>query len=155
MTPDGTKPTPYKRYYDVFTWLVTQLAFSFTTTGFVLLSVHDTLKVWAAVYFYCIIGVAACTLFLVTPGKIWLQKKTKARSSARPAVGRSESMENLQGATLGVPSEPGKECKSTTGKTMHCDLRHHSSGTWKISYNSSGVSGHMLLKPCHTHVKCW
>lgn len=108
FTPDGSKPTKYKPYYDVFTWLVTQLAFSFTTTPFILLTIHDSVLVWARVYFYCIIGVAALNIFLLTPGKTWLAKKVKARST-RPDLKRNESQESLQGATLGVPVDPGKE----------------------------------------------
>lgn len=97
MTPDGTKPTPNKRYYDAFTWLVTQLVFSFTTAPFILLNIHDSTLVWARVYFYAIIGVTACSLFLVTPGKTYLSKKVKARTGAgRPAsLRRNESQESL------------------------------------------------------------
>ena len=109
LSPDG-KPLPRKRYYDIFTWLVTQLTFSFTTAPFILLTIHDSMLAWSRVYFYCPIGVALCSLFLASPGKAWLAKKAKAHAGAkRPAVSRSESMESLQGATLGVPSEPGKE----------------------------------------------
>jgi lysophospholipid acyltransferase len=109
MSPDGTKPLPTKRYYDIFTWLVTQLAFSFTTAPFILLTIRDSLYVWHANYYYCIVGVTICSIFLASPGKAWLAKKIKARQTSRPAICRSESMESLQGATLGVPSEPGKE----------------------------------------------
>lgn len=116
MTPDGKRPTPYKRYYDVFTWLVTQLAFTFTTTPFILLSLHDSLLAWSRVYFYAIIGVGISSLFLLTPGKTFLQKKVKARttvpaqpSPGKPEVHRADSQEALQGATLGVPHEPGQE----------------------------------------------
>lgn len=109
LSPDG-KPLPRKRYYDIFTWLVTQLTFSFTTAPFILLTIHDSMLAWSRVYFYCPIGVALCSFFLASPGKAWLAKKAKAHAGAkRPAVSRSESMESLQGATLGVPSEPGKE----------------------------------------------
>ncbi|KAF2766750.1 MBOAT-domain-containing protein [Teratosphaeria nubilosa] len=109
MTPDGSKPLPTKRLYDIFTWLVTQLAFSFTTTPFILLTIHDSMYVWAQVYFYAIIGVAISSAFLASPGKAWLSKKVKARQTRPSAIQRSESMESLQGATLGVPSEPGME----------------------------------------------
>ena len=108
LTPDGTKPTKYKPYYDVFTWLVTQLVFSFTTTPFILLTIHDSTLAWARVYFYAVIGVAACSGFLATPGKAWLQKKVKARSG-RPQLKKTDSYEHMSGATLGVPSEPGQE----------------------------------------------
>lgn len=110
MTPDGSKPMPNKRYYDVLSWLTTQLAFSFTVAPFILLSIHRSMLAWARVYFYCIIGVTACSVFLLTPGKTWLARKVKARAS-RPTEGlkRAESYESMQGATLGVPSEPGRE----------------------------------------------
>ena len=108
MTPDGKNPTQYKRYYDFFSYLVTQLAFSFCTAPFILLTIHDSMMAWARVYFYCIIGVTICTIFLVTPGKSYLQKQVKARTS-RPEMKRVESQESLSGATLGVPNEPGRE----------------------------------------------
>lgn len=97
MTPDGKKPTANKPYYDVFTWLVTQLVFSFTTAPFILLNIHDSTLVWARVYFYAIIGVTACSLFLVTPGKAFLSKKVRARTGAgRPDhLRRNESQESL------------------------------------------------------------
>ena len=118
MTPDGKKPTEYKRYYDIFTWLVTQLAFSFTTAPFILLSIHASMLAWARVYFYCIIGVTLCSVFLVTPGKTYLQQRVKARTSSRPDLRRNESQESLQGATLGVPSEPGQEWDELVDEVM-------------------------------------
>ena len=118
MTPDGKKPTENKRYYDFFTWFVTQLAFSFTTTPFILLSIHDSMLAWARVYFYCIIGVTACSIFLVTPGKTYLQKKVKARTTRPTEMKRVESHEHMHGATLGVPSEPGQEFDELVDEVM-------------------------------------
>lgn len=46
--------------------------------------------------------------FTLSSGKRWLQSKIKARGS-RPDIKRKESMESLQGATLGVPTDPGVE----------------------------------------------
>jgi lysophospholipid acyltransferase len=119
LTADG-KPTPQKRYYDILTWLVTQLAFSFTTAPFIVLTIHDSMLVWSRVYFYCPIGVALCSLFLASPGKAWLAKKAKAHAGggARPGLNRSESAESLQGATLGVPSEPGQEFDEMVDEIM-------------------------------------
>ncbi|EME81683.1 uncharacterized protein MYCFIDRAFT_188669 [Pseudocercospora fijiensis CIRAD86] len=108
MTPDGSKPTKYKPYYDFFTWVVTQLAFSFVTTPFILLTIHDSLLAWGRVYFYCVIGVALCSGFLVTPGKTWLARKVKARST-RPELKKTDSMESLQGATLEVKKRKGSQ----------------------------------------------
>ena len=110
MLPDGKRPTPYKRYYDFFTWLVTQLAFSFTTTPFILLTIHDSTLAWARVYFYAVIGVLACSGFLASPGKAWLARKVKARTAAKPGMTRQDSTESfMTGPVMGVPSEPGRE----------------------------------------------
>ncbi|KAK0904090.1 Lysophospholipid acyltransferase [Friedmanniomyces endolithicus] len=113
MTPDN-KPLPRKRYYDLLTWLVTQLTFSFCTAPFILLTIHDSMLVWSRVYFYCPVGVALCSLFLASPGKAWLARKAGARSArgaqgGKPGLGRTDSMDSLRGTTLGVPSEPGRE----------------------------------------------
>ena len=128
MSPDGKTPTKYKPYYDVFTWFVTQLTFSFTTTPFILLSIHASMTAWARVYFYCVIGVTACSIFLVTPGKAYLQKRIKARST-RPALARGESQEGPPGATLGVPSEPGREFDEMVDEIMEEVKRRQGSGT--------------------------
>ncbi|KAK3048877.1 Lysophospholipid acyltransferase [Extremus antarcticus] len=114
LTSDGKTPNKYKPYYDIFTWFVTQLAFCFVTTPFILLSIHDSMLAWTRVYFYCVIGVTACSVFLVTPGKAWLQRKVKARVG-RPELKRGESQE---GTTLGVPSEPGQEFDEMVDEIM-------------------------------------
>jgi len=104
MSADGKQPLPTKRYYDFFSWVVTQLSFSFTTAPFVLLSIHDSLLVWARVYFYTIVGTIACSVFLLTPGKQWLTTKVKAKN--RPAMARADSHDEL--STLGLPNDPGQ-----------------------------------------------
>ena len=115
MTPDGTRPTPYKPYYDAATWLVTQFAFSFTTAPFILLHIDASLQAWAAVYFYTIVGVALCSGFLLTPGRTWLVQHVKARQQSaapalrRPAAPQSEIVDGVPGAMLGVPGDPGRE----------------------------------------------
>ncbi|KAH6622041.1 MBOAT, membrane-bound O-acyltransferase family-domain-containing protein [Boeremia exigua] len=55
---DGKSALPTKIYYDVFTFFLTQAAFTFTVAPFILLGFSDTLKVWSRVYFYTLIGVA-------------------------------------------------------------------------------------------------
>jgi lysophospholipid acyltransferase len=104
MSADGKTPLPIKRYYDFFSYVVTQLAFSFTTAPFVLLTIHDSFLVWSRVYFYCIIGTIACSVFLITPGKQWLQSQVKAKN--RPAMARADSHDGAP--TLGLPNDPGK-----------------------------------------------
>ncbi|KAK6440496.1 Lysophospholipid acyltransferase [Oleoguttula sp. CCFEE 5521] len=108
MTPDGTQALPRKLYYDIFSWVLTQATFSFVTTPFILLTMSSSLRAWSSVYFYPIIGVTLAGAFTASPGKKWIQSKIKARST-RPGMQRVESMDHLAGATLGVPSDPGKE----------------------------------------------
>jgi lysophospholipid acyltransferase len=108
MTPDGSKALAHKRYYDIFSWFITQFAFCFVTTPFILLTLSDSIRAWAAVWFYAIIGVSISGAFTLSPGKRWIQRKLKARGQ-RPSMHRQESHESLAGATLGVPLDPGVE----------------------------------------------
>lgn len=109
MTTDGTKPTPHKRYYDFLSYLITQTAFSFTVTPFVILHLDACILVWARVYFYAIIGAALCFGFLFSPGKAYLVQQLKKRQG-RPAVQRqySEQSEAARhgGIGMGVPDDP-------------------------------------------------
>lgn len=82
IDPMTQKPTPQKRFYDLFSYLVTQLAFSFATTPFLVLGFADSVKVWARVYFYCVVGVAASSAFFASPAKSWLKKQIEERSNA-------------------------------------------------------------------------
>ena len=61
--------------------------------------------VWARVYFFCIIGVAASMAFFASPAKPWLMKKLAERNV--PALKRMDSQEHLP--SLGLPNDPGKE----------------------------------------------
>lgn len=97
---------PYKRYYDILTWLTTQLAFSFTVSPFILLSAHASLTVWVRVYLYTIVGVACCFGFLNSPGKSYLVKELKKRN----AGGQLKRMHSAEKPpTLGLPDDPEKE----------------------------------------------
>lgn len=58
MTPDGKQPLPSKRYYDIFTWFLTQIIFAYTVAPFIILSFSGTMLVWSRVYYYALIGVA-------------------------------------------------------------------------------------------------
>ncbi|KAF9883310.1 lysophospholipid acyltransferase [Aspergillus nanangensis] len=106
MAPDGSKPTPYKRYYDVFSWLVTQITLSFAVAPFVLLSYGASIRVWQSVYYYGIIGNALSLVFFASPAKGFLIRKLKTRN--RPYVPRTTSTDHLQ-PTLGLPSDAIQE----------------------------------------------
>jgi len=94
MTPDGKNPLPSKRYYDLFTFIITQTTFSFTTAPFVILFFNDTMRVWSRVYFYTIIIVAAS--FVLFSRSFPFRKQLIKRQSARlPAPTAYDSIEKV------------------------------------------------------------
>jgi len=108
MSPDGSKPTSNKIYYDIFSWFITQVSFAFTVSPFITLYLNASIKVWARVYFYAIIGVALSFAFLQSPGKAWLQSQVKKYTgTAKPRMERIKSVERMP--TLGMPDDPEKE----------------------------------------------
>ena len=107
LTPDGTRPTPYKPYYDAVSYLATQTAFCFTTAPFVLLTLPSSLLVWSRVYFYAVLGAAAAMAFFASPAKAWLNKKLQMRNKRNmekevEGDGRGQPL-------MGLPSDPEED----------------------------------------------
>ncbi|KAF2680133.1 MBOAT family protein-like protein [Lentithecium fluviatile CBS 122367] len=98
LSPDGKTPLPSKRYYDIFTFLITQAAFAYTVAPFILLSFSSTIQVWARVYFYTLLGVAAS--FALFSRSLPFRKQLVARQSARvspaPATSASTLHSNIE-----------------------------------------------------------
>ncbi|KAG8532047.1 uncharacterized protein KY384_003684 [Bacidia gigantensis] len=107
LTTDGQQPTKYKVYYDLMSYIATQTAFCFTTAPFVLLTLPDSILVWARVYFYTVIGVILSTAFFASPGKLWLIKRLKARNQS--AVPKAQKEKIHQQQLLGLPEDPGAD----------------------------------------------
>ncbi|PLB49501.1 MBOAT family protein [Aspergillus steynii IBT 23096] len=107
LSPDGQKPGPYKRYYDIVSWLVTQITLSFTVMPFIFLSFKTSIGVWRSVYFYGIIGNAASLAFFASPAKGYLIQKLKVRN--KPQMTRTSSTESMHQPTLGLPSDAIQE----------------------------------------------
>lgn len=96
VDPVTQKPTSGKVYYDIFSFLVTQTAFCFATTPFLVLGFSDSIKVWARVYFYCVVGVVLSSAFFASPAKAFMKKKIEERNQkAGSAIKRSASTESL------------------------------------------------------------
>lgn len=109
LTPDGTKPTPNKRYYDILSWLATQLTLSFTVIPFIILNFDNSVTVWSRVYFY---GIINCAVSLVafasfSPLRKYLVSKLKSRN--RPHVARTASTEPQRPPVLGLPYDPERD----------------------------------------------
>jgi lysophospholipid acyltransferase len=83
LTTDGKTDLPSKKYYDMFTFLLTQVTFSFTVAPFILLDFSDTVKVWSRVYFYVLIGVGAS--FALFSRSLPFRKQLTQRQAARVA----------------------------------------------------------------------
>ena len=110
MAPDGQRPLPQKRYYDIFSYLATQLGFCFVTAPFVILSFPESILVWSRVYFYAITGVAASIAFFASPAKPWLNQQLKQRNRPTFQRSRTDSQEAMANhPVLGLPVDPAKE----------------------------------------------
>lgn len=125
LTPKG-EATRYKPFYDLVSYLATQTAFCFATAPFVLLTLPNSLRVWARVYFYCVIGTAASMIFFSSNGKLWLIRQLEARKKRamglqpdgkagdtvrmdRPTIG-SRTTTGAEGHVgLGLPDDPERE----------------------------------------------
>lgn len=92
LDPASQQPLPSKRYYDVFSYLATQVTFSFAVAPFLILSFSGSIKAWSRVYFYAIIGTAASMAFFASPAKKFLKKKLEERA-AKAGVGKKEESE--------------------------------------------------------------
>ncbi|KAJ5127572.1 Lysophospholipid acyltransferase [Penicillium atrosanguineum] len=107
LTPDGSKPTPYKRYYDILSWVATQFILAFTVLPFVLLSFGDSMTVWSRVYYYGIVGTFSSIAFFASPAKAYLVGQAKRRN--RPHMTRSASADVIPPTTLGLPNDPERD----------------------------------------------
>jgi lysophospholipid acyltransferase len=100
---------PNKRYYDIFSWLATQVTLSFVVLPFILLNYHDSITVWSRVYFY---GIASTLVSLVafasfSPLRSYLVASLKRRT--RPNVGRTTSTDSVRPPVLGLPNDPERD----------------------------------------------
>ncbi|KIW73132.1 hypothetical protein PV04_01273 [Phialophora macrospora] len=107
LTPDGKSATKWKIYYDILGYVATQLAFCFTTAPFVILGWNDSLKCWARVYFYAVVGVAASMAFFASPAKKMLVQRLDKRN--HPYTRKTMAEETQYPPSLGLPNDPGRE----------------------------------------------
>jgi lysophospholipid acyltransferase len=112
LDPKTSKPTSYKIFYDIFSFIITQLAFSFTTVPFVILTLPESFLVWSRVYFYIVIATALATAFFASPAKQFMAKKVNMRAGVSGSkLQRTHSQESIAGRepVLGLPPDPSKD----------------------------------------------
>jgi lysophospholipid acyltransferase len=81
LDPKTGADLPSKKFYDVASWLTTQLTFSFAAAPFLILSFSGSLLAWSLVYFYAVIGTAALTILFASPAKGYLKKEIEKRNA--------------------------------------------------------------------------
>lgn len=90
------QPLPRKIYYDIASFLFTQLTFSFATTPFLVLTFSGAVHAWSSVYFYGAAWTILCLVLIASPVKTALMAKleeNQGRASAK--LVRSISTDSL------------------------------------------------------------
>jgi lysophospholipid acyltransferase len=122
LNADGKTPGPYKRAYDVFGILATQLGFSYIVAPFIVLSFGSSLKVWARVGFYGHIAIILAMAFFNSPGKKWLVNKQRERVGGAERMRKSSSMDGLTRiettGPLGLPENPQMDLEEIRSEVM-------------------------------------
>ena len=107
------QPTKKKVYYDVFSYLSTQLGFSFATAPFLILTFSGSVQAWSRVYFYAIFGTGAAMAFFASPqGKAILKKRLEdrqARSGVKLARTPSQDSIASREPIMGLSSDPQQD----------------------------------------------
>jgi len=151
MSQDGKTPLPRKIYYDLFSFLVTQLAFTFTVAPFILLDIRDSLLVWHRVYYYCIIAIAVSSLLMLTPVKPWLQKQVRDYTTTKQEIHAKPSHDNLD-TYLGLPNDPGQEWDEMMDEVSAEIDRRRAEGK-PITKELREKLGHKTLSDSTTRIK--
>lgn len=55
-TKDNSNVSKYKIFYDILSWVITQLSFGYVVQPFVILTFNESIKLWKACYFWLHIG---------------------------------------------------------------------------------------------------
>jgi lysophospholipid acyltransferase len=107
LDPVTQKELPRKRYYDIATWLTTQVIFDFVLCPFYILQLDDTLRVWGRLYYHTVIAVGLSFAFFASPGKKWLRDKLEHRARvAGVRMSRSISTESVTQAGIPLDKPP-------------------------------------------------
>ncbi|KAJ5552859.1 hypothetical protein N7513_004517 [Penicillium frequentans] len=118
LTPDGSKPMPSKRYYDLASWAATQLTLGFTVMPFVLLSFSDSMAVWSRVYFYGIVWTMASLVAFASFSPIRAALVSRLKRRNRPHMMRTVSQETVRPPTLGLPNDPERDFDEAVQEIM-------------------------------------
>lgn len=74
ISKNGSNVSPYKTYYDIFSFFITQMAFGYAVQPFVILELRPSLAIWKTVYFW--LHIAAAMVFFAFDGPFKKQIKS-------------------------------------------------------------------------------
>lgn len=131
---------PNKRYYDILSWLATQLTLSFAVMPFVLLAFNDSITVWSRVCYYGVINCAVSLLAFASfsPLKGYLVSRLKGRN--KPHLSRTASTESVRPPVLGLPNDPERDFDEAVAEI-------------KAEIESRGRRGSMVTMPTGDDLK--
>ncbi|KAJ6264802.1 lysophospholipid acyltransferase [Drechslerella dactyloides] len=104
MSPDGTKPTEYKKYYDIFGTTLTALALAYMSAPFVVLEFGNSIMLWGRLYFYLHIGMVGLYVIFKSPTVNLIKAELKKRSSVVPQKPTRDQARN-EALPFGIPDE--------------------------------------------------
>ncbi len=141
LDPKTGADLPSKRFYDVASWLTTQLTFSFAAAPFLVLSFSGSLMVWSRVYYYAAIGTAVLTAFFASPAKGYLKKEIEKRNAKVGAgskgpdgkLSRSASSDSLasRAPVMGITQDLEREFDDAIAEIREFEESHRLSAKSK------------------------
>ncbi|KAK6506947.1 lysophospholipid acyltransferase [Arthrobotrys musiformis] len=108
LSPDGTKPTEKKVYYDVFGAIATQAALAYMSAPFIILDFDKTITVWSRVWFYGHAAIVTMYIFFKSPAVGVIKSQLKKRSTVAPPKPTKEQLLNelrKEAQPFGIPDE--------------------------------------------------
>ncbi|KAM0372620.1 hypothetical protein ACHAPY_009644 [Fusarium culmorum] len=113
LDPISGNASPKKKYYDIASYFVTQLTFTFATAPFLVLTFQGSLLAWSRVYFYAVVWtVASLVFFYAPPSKAFLKTQLEKRQGrANAKLKHSISTDSLTGKDpiLGISKDPEED----------------------------------------------
>lgn len=95
LEADGKTPKRSKIYYDVVSYIVTQLAFGFIVQPFVILDFKKSVYCWSTVYFYVIIATAITLVAFKGPFKKQVTEFFQSHQAAHRLAEEKKKQEKL------------------------------------------------------------
>ncbi|EPS41199.1 hypothetical protein H072_4885 [Dactylellina haptotyla CBS 200.50] len=107
LSSDGTLPTKYKIYYDVFGAVVTQAALAYMSAPFIVLGFNDSIRLWSRVWFYAHVGIIVMYIFFKSPAVGILKSELKKRSVDTVQPTKEQVLQHLrkEAPAFGIPDE--------------------------------------------------